>query len=127
MFIPSIRRRGGQPKAHQAQPSRTPDARSCEFSERESAGAFPPRSCEGKVHGIAHQVKPDGRLRGAVAAKGFLKKCGWPPAALPSVCRFRRPQGSPVRRATADVRDTVLRVVSSPPFPVMRGVQQNPR
>jgi hypothetical protein len=59
MRIPSIRRRSDQPEAHQTRPLRTPDARSCEFPECERAGAFPPRSCEGKVYGIAHQVKPE--------------------------------------------------------------------
>jgi hypothetical protein len=51
------------PEAHRAQPPRTPAARSCRLSEREKDCAFPPQSGEGKVHPIAHQVKPDGGLR----------------------------------------------------------------
>ena len=60
MLIPIISRRRCLPEAHRTQPSRTPDAQSCKVSERERAGAFPPRSCEGTIHGIAHRVKPDG-------------------------------------------------------------------
>ena len=67
VLIPIIRRRRRRrrcvPEAHRTQPPRTPDARSGKLSECERAGAFPPRSCEGTVHGIAHQVKPDGGLR----------------------------------------------------------------
>ena len=104
MLIP-IRRRRCLSKAHRTQPPRIPDARSCDASERERAGAFPPRPCEGMVHGIAHQVKPEWWVAGRFGRRwGSLKKCGWPPAALPSVCRSRRPQGSLVRPATADVR-----------------------
>jgi hypothetical protein len=62
------------PEAHRTQPPRTPDARSCEVSAREKPSAFPPRSREGTVHGIAHQVKPDGRLRGAVGGNGVPEK-----------------------------------------------------
>jgi hypothetical protein len=57
------------------------------------------------VHKIAHQVKPDGGLRGAPEDDGVPeKKSSWPPAALPSAFRFRHPQRSFVRPATADVR-----------------------
>ena len=74
MLIPIIRRRRCLPKAHRTQLSRTPDARSCKVSVRHRAGAFPPRSCEETVHGIAHQVKPDGRLRGAPEDDGVPEK-----------------------------------------------------
>jgi hypothetical protein len=79
------------------------------------AGAFPLRPGEATVLGIAHQVKPDGGFRGAVRTMGLPKKCGWPPAALPSGCRSRHLQGSSVRTGTAGVRDGVLRGVNSPP------------
>jgi hypothetical protein len=45
------------------------------------------------------------------------QKRGWPPAALPSVYRSRRLQGSPVRPAPADAQDTVSRMVSRQRFP----------
>jgi hypothetical protein len=45
------------------------------------------------------------------------KKCGWSHAGLQSVYRSRRPQGSPVRPARADVQDTVSRMVNPPPLP----------
>jgi hypothetical protein len=76
MLIPIIRRRQCVPKAHQTRPSRTPDARSCKVSAREKTGAFPLRSREGTADGIAHQVKPDGRLRALWTMMGPLKKCG---------------------------------------------------
>ena len=105
VLVPIISRRRCLPEPHRTRPPRTPDARSCKLSERERAGAFPPRSCEGTVHGIAHQVKPEWWVaRRSGRRWSSLKKCGWPPAALPSVCRSRRPQGSLVRPATADVR-----------------------
>jgi hypothetical protein len=113
----SIIRLGGcLPESRRTRPPRPPDARSFKVAAREMAGAFPTRSCEATVHEIAHRVKPDGVLR--LAAKdhgGSRKKCGWPPAALPSVRRSRRLQGSLVPPAATGVRDTVLRVVSSPP------------
>jgi hypothetical protein len=56
---------------------------------------------------------------------GFLKKCGWPPAALPSGGRSRRFQGRFVR--AADVRDIVLRVVNLTTDSGLRGVQPDPR
>ena len=116
------------PEAHRTLPPRTPDARSCRLSERERAGAFTPRSCERTIHGIAQQVKPEWWVAGRSGRRwSSLKKCGWPPAALPSVCRSRHPQKSVVRPATTDVPETVLRVVSSPRVPAMRGVQPNPR
>ncbi len=58
MLIPAIRWRQCLPKAHRTRPPRTPDARSCKVSEREKVGAFPLRLSKGKVHGIAHRVKP---------------------------------------------------------------------
>ena len=70
MLIPIIRPRRCLPEAHRTQPPRSPDARSCKVSARERAGAFPMRSCEGTVHGIAHRVKPDGGLRGAPVDDG---------------------------------------------------------
>ena len=48
--------------------------------------------------------------------RGFQKKRGWPPAALPSVRRSRGPQGSPVRLTTTDVQDTGSRM-ANPPSP----------
>jgi len=73
-LIPITRRRRCLPKAHRTPHPRTPDARSCRVSERDRAGAFPPRSCEGTVRGIAHQVKPDGRLRCAREDDGVPEK-----------------------------------------------------
>jgi hypothetical protein len=89
----NIRRRRRLPEAHRTQPPRTPAARSFKVSVREMAGAFPPRSCEATIYEIAHQVKPDGGPRGALEENGVIEKCGWPPAALGSVCRCRQPQG----------------------------------
>jgi len=54
------------------------------------------------------------------------KKRGWPPAALPSACRSRRPQESPVRPASADVQDTVSRMVNRHRFSP-GAVQRNSR
>jgi hypothetical protein len=95
MLIPIIRWRRGQPEAHQTQPSRTPDARSGEFSERERAGAFPPRSSEETVHGIAHQVKPDGRLRGAVGGNGVPEKMRMAPCRASIRLPFPTTPGKP--------------------------------
>jgi hypothetical protein len=36
----------------------------------ENAGAFPLRLCEATIHEIAHRVKPDGGLRGALEENG---------------------------------------------------------
>jgi hypothetical protein len=64
-------------KAQRTQPPRTPDARSYKIPERERAGAFPLRRCEGTVHGIAHRVEPGGWIRGALGRRwGIPKKLG---------------------------------------------------
>jgi hypothetical protein len=68
---------------------------------REPAG-LPLRWCEGTVHGIAHQVKPDGRLRGALEDSGVPEKNADGP--LP---RFRP-------AAVPDARTEVLRAASRP-------------
>jgi hypothetical protein len=79
-----IRLRRCRPEAHRAQPPRTPDARSFRVAAHEIPSAFPPRPCDGTVHEIAHRVKPDGGLRGALERTGFPKKMRMAPAALPS-------------------------------------------
>ncbi|HEX5869521.1 MAG TPA: hypothetical protein VFY65_03835 [Longimicrobium sp.] len=44
------------------------------MAAREKTGAFPLRSREATIHGIAHRVKPDGGLRGAVEDDGVPEK-----------------------------------------------------
>jgi hypothetical protein len=111
MLVPGIRRRRCLPEAHRNWRARTPDARSREISDRGRAGAFRCGNATGRFTGLrigCSRMAGSGALRGTMR---FLKKRGWPPAALSSVRRSRRLQGSPVRPATADVRDTVLHVV----------------
>jgi hypothetical protein len=79
---------------------------------REGRGRSRRGSREGRVRGIARRMRPDGGPRGAAAGKVFQKKCGWPPAGLPSACRSRHPQESPVRPAPADTQNTVSRMVN---------------
>lgn len=73
------------------------------------------RRAKGTVHEIAHQVKPDGALRSAVRATGSRKKMRMAPCRASIRLPFPTSQGSFVRPATAGVRDTVWRVVNSPP------------
>jgi hypothetical protein len=115
------------PQAHRSRPPRTPDARSGEAWAARRPGRFRRGSREGTVRRIAHRAKPNGGLPDAAAGTVFQKKCGWPPAALPSARCCRRPQGSPVRPAPADAQDTVPRMVNPPPLPDMCGVQLHPR
>ena len=92
------------PQARWTQPPRTPDARSRKLSDRERAGAFPP----GLARGDGSRDRASGEAgmvgRGALRRERCIRKCGWPPAAPPSVRRSRHPQRSFVCPATADVR-----------------------
>jgi hypothetical protein len=75
MLIPIIiSQRRCQSKAHGTQPSRTPDARSVKASEPERFGAFPPRSREATILGIAHQVKPEWQAAERVEDTGISEK-----------------------------------------------------
>jgi hypothetical protein len=94
---------------------------------RESRGRSRRGAREGRARGIAHRMKPEWWAAGRCGGKGVQKKRGWLPAGRPSACRSRRPQGSSVRPAPADVQDTVSRMVDPPRLPAMRGVQRNPR
>jgi hypothetical protein len=118
----SARRRCGL-EAHRAQPPRTSAARSRRLSQCEKACAFPPQPGEGKVHPIAHQVKPAAGCGAAPEAMGFLKKF------LMALCRasirvpFPTPSGKlraprHGRRAGHGVARGELS-----PVPVMRGVR----
>jgi hypothetical protein len=75
-------------------------------------GAFPRRLARG--YGSRDRASDEAGMVGCGALRrerGCQKKRGWPPAELRSACRSRRPQKSPARPATADVRDTVSRMV----------------
>ena len=59
MLVPIIGRQRCLPQAHRDSASTNTLMRDLAgVSEREKAGAFPPPPCEGRVHGIGHQVKP---------------------------------------------------------------------
>ena len=95
---------------------------------REKAGAFPQEFSRGD--GSRDRASGEAGMVGCGAPRRercSRKKRGWPPAGLPSVCRSRHPQGSPVRPAPADVQETVSRMVNPPPLPALCGVQLNPR
>ena len=105
-------------KAHRTQPPRTPDARSCKVSERERAGAFPPRSCEGG----GSRDRASGEA-GMVGCGALRKTMGFPEKMRMAPCRasirlpFPTSPGKPgAPRHARRVGTRWLRVVSSPRF-----------
>ncbi|HYR07445.1 MAG TPA: hypothetical protein VEQ60_06745 [Longimicrobium sp.] len=78
------------------------------------------------VYEIAHQVKPDGELRGASVDDGIPEKTRMAPCRASIPLPFPMSQGSLMRAATADVRDTGGARGDSPRFQGMRGVQADP-
>jgi hypothetical protein len=76
-------------------------------SAREKAGAFPLRSCEGTVHGIAHQVKPGWQAAGRYGGPWGSRKNADGPLprfylmAVPDV--FREASCAPPRPASVEI------------------------